>query len=180
MESLAQHYDEIVRTLTGGGIVVLRTDTIYGIVAQANNQVAVKKVFAAKQRPDEKTAIVLISSIDQLFDQPGRTCDTSWPGPYSIILPAPSAPIWLHREDNTVAYRMPQPAELRAIIAQTGPLIAPSANINGGVPAATIAQAKAYFGDTVDLYVDGGVVPRNTPPSQLLRLRDNGAVERLR
>lgn len=102
-----------------------------------------------------------------------------WPGKVSVIMPSVNAPIWIRRDNNSVAYRLPANAELRDLIAKTGPLIAPSANPEGYKPAMNIDEAYDYFGDGVDAYVDGGYVLDDTP-SQLLLVRDDGTVERLR
>lgn len=159
--------------LLAGGIGVLKTDTIYGIVARAEDESAVERVYMAKQRTPTKSPIVLISSPDQMFDTYDQTTYDSlhnyWPGPYSIIVPSTKAPAWLTRGNGSVAYRLPDDKNLRQLIETTGPLIAPSANPEGMQPAATIHQALGYFGNNVDFYVDSGEVPIDTPPSHLLR-----------
>lgn len=75
---------------------------------------------------------------------------------------------------------MPADEGLRELLRQTGPLIAPSANPEGAPPARTISEAEAYFGDGVDIYVDGGEVPLDINPSRLLRLHKDGSKEWLR
>jgi L-threonylcarbamoyladenylate synthase len=179
----ADSFDEtVVRLLKTGGIGVVRTDTLYGLVAVANNDVAVERVFATKGRANEKAPIVLISAMNQIFDQ----IDTSvgdrlaqvWPGKNSIILPSRRAPDWITRGNQSVAYRLPDSPELCALIDKTGPLVAPSANPEGLTPAMTIHQAENYFGDKVDFYVDSGEVTDDAP-SKLFRFGQNG-MERLR
>ena len=96
-----------------------------------------------------------------------KTLKKYWPGPNSIILPDANAPSWITRDTGTVAYRMiSSDIDLYALIAKTGPLIAPSANPEGLPPAKNIAQAKEYFGDQIDFYLDGGEIT-NTAPSNL-------------
>lgn len=167
----------------GGGIGVLRTDTLYGVVARADSEQAVERVYRLKSRNDAKSPIVLIGSVDQLFDEPNdatrREMSAVWPGKVSIIVPSVKAPHWLTRGNESVAYRLPGSEALRQLLAQTGPLIAPSANPEGKSPAMTIDEAVIYFGNEVDFYVDGGRVDDETP-SQLIRLADNGEMERLR
>ena len=174
--------ETIASLLRGGSIVVIRTDTLYGLVARADSQAAVERVYAVKKRTPSKSPIVLIDSFEQLFDSYDQaTTDRLgelWPGKNSVILPSRNAPAWLSRGNASVAYRMPDNSALRSLIAQTGPLIAPSANPEGLPPAMTIKEAKAYFGDSVDFYVDSGTVI-DTAPSQLFRLQPNG-LERLR
>ncbi|MEO7905222.1 MAG: L-threonylcarbamoyladenylate synthase [Candidatus Saccharimonadales bacterium] len=175
--------DEVVQTLRSGGMTVLRTDTLYGVVARADDQHAVERVYALKQRTPTKSPIVLIGSLDQLFDSYDPTTidrlNALWPAKVSIILPAVTAPQWLQRGNGSVAYRMPADDSLRALLQLTGPLIAPSANPEGQPPAMTIDQARHYFGDDVDAYIDGGIVTDDTP-SKLYRLTASGDMERLR
>jgi len=175
----------VAAVLDAGGIVVARTDTIYGILARADDERAVQRVFAVKGRSDYKSPIVLIASREQmLVPLPAREYELSlsvWPGPVTIAIPVDTAtaPAWLHRGNSEFGHRMPGKDDLRELIAVTGPLIAPSANHEGEEPAMDIERARAYFGDEIDLYVDGGRVEGGTP-SQLLRINESGEVERLR
>jgi len=176
-------FDEtVVRLLKTGGIGVVRTDTLYGLVAVANNDVAVERVFAVKGRANEKAPIVLISNMNQIFDQIDASISDHlakvWPGKNSVILPSHRAPDWITRGNQSVAYRLPNNPELCELIGKVGPLIAPSANPQGLVPAMTIHEAENYFSDKVDFYVDGGEVTDNTP-SKLFRFGQQG-MERLR
>lgn len=174
--------DEIAGILLNGGIGVIRTDTIYGIVAKADDEAAVNRVFSVKRRTPTKPPISLISSTDQLFDEYDQSVLNRlaelWPGKNTVILPAKIAPEWLMRGTQSVSYRLPNHAQLLKLIEKTGPLIAPSANPEGEEPAYNIDMAKAYFGDEVDFYVDGGTVTDNTP-SNLYRLLPDG-MEQLR
>lgn len=164
------HQEELVEVLKSGGVAALRTDTLYGLVARADDENAVERIYELKGRDADKACIVLVADQSQLYDQPSVSLDDKWPGPVSLILPSPSAPEWLHRGGRSLAYRLPADPILRQLINQTGPLIAPSANPQGSAPARNIEQARFYFGSEVDIYVDGGAVPANTPPSQLWRL----------
>lgn len=170
---------ELISVLMHGGIAVIRTDTIYGIVARANDEAAVERVFAAKGRNPDKSCIVLVADPKQAYGDLGAVkYDAS--RPTSILIDAPQAPTWLLRANNLLAHRVPNIPWLREVISETGPLIAPSANPEGMPPASTIEEAEAYFGDAVDLYVDGGKVPSDTPPSALIRIYDDGRIEQLR
>jgi L-threonylcarbamoyladenylate synthase len=179
----SDRFDEtIVSLLKKGGIGVVRTDTLYGLVALATNEAAVERIFAIKGRHDTKSPIVLISNMDQLFDPIDNNTKEQlkefWPGKNSVILPSHRAPGWITRGNQSVAYRLPDSTVLQELIDQVGPIVAPSANPQGEKPAMTIEEAKDYFGDNVDFYVDGGIVTDETP-SKLLRLGADG-VERLR
>lgn len=162
----------VAEILKSGGIAVLRTDTLYGIVASARDKDAVERIYDIKQRTPSKSPIVLIDSIDQLFDtydtQILATLHAYWPGPNSIILPSVNAPQWITRNNESVAYRIPNHPTLRSLLRIVGPIIAPSANPEGALPAATVKTAQKYFGDKVDVYVDEGEVLANTPSSLYL------------
>jgi len=173
---------EIADILKDGGVGVLRTDTLYGIVAPADNEAAVERVYQLKHRTPTKSPIVLIADLSMLFDEYDeatiKRLKELWPGRNSIILPSQKGPAWVTRGNASIAYRMPDNDELRSLVAKTGPLIAPSANPEGRAPAATIEAAVAYFGNMADFYVDGGEVTDDTP-SRLYRLTPND-LERLR
>ena len=174
---------EMVGLLQAGGIGVLRTDTLYGVVAVAEDEAAVQKVYELKGRDEHKSPIVLISDRAQLWDAVVATTESVladvWPGPVSVILPSIAAPLWIRRGNDSVAYRLPNDSRLCQLIAQTGPLIAPSANLQGKSPAMTIKKAIEYFGEHVDFYVDGSEVT-DASPSKLMLVDDKGEVTRLR
>src|SRR3990167_5451083 len=87
---------KLTEMLTEGSVGVLKTDTLYGLVARADNKQAVERIYDIKQRDDSKPLIVLISNISQLYDPLPESIDETvnglWPGKNSIVLPAPSAP----------------------------------------------------------------------------------------
>lgn len=179
----------IVDVLKSGGIVVLRTDTIYGIVTCADNRKNSDTIFAMKQRDADKSCIVLIASDEQMWDDVSRDAYQaakrvlSDAYPTSVIVPiGDRTPSWLVHHDqhqDDIAFRIPVTTPwLVEVLKQTGPLIAPSANLQGQPTATTIDEAYEYFGDAVDLYVDGGTV-ESAEPSHLYRVH-NGIAERLR
>ncbi|HEX6258990.1 MAG TPA: L-threonylcarbamoyladenylate synthase [Candidatus Saccharimonadales bacterium] len=173
----------IAALLQSGHIGVLRTDTLYGIVASIKHPDAVERVYQARNRELTKACIVLIGRQDDIIDPPptelAATLESYWPGPVSIILPAPHTPDYLTRGGDTLAYRLPADTRLQQLLLAVGPLVAPSANIAGMPPAHTMQEAQAYFGETVDFYVDGGEVS-DAQPSQLLEISADGSIRRLR
>lgn len=179
-------YGQVADCLLAGGIVVLRTDTIYGIVACAANEKACDTVFAIKQRDVDKACIVLVADETQVWDETSRQslailrAKVPEDFPTSLIVPvADETPAWIHHGKQDVAFRMPSTKPwLVEMLRQSGPVIAPSANLQGYEPARNIHEAFEYFGSAVDLYVDGGEVT-SSEPSHLYRL-NNGGVERLR
>lgn len=185
MQIISQLNDPILKnTLNSGGIAVLRTDTLYGLVALADNHSAVEKVYQAKKRDPNKSCIVLIDRLESSYATDKNLANSSLSvsndRPTSWLIPSEQAPDHLLRANNLLAYRIPQSDDLRQLITQVGPIIAPSANPEGQAPARTIDSAIVYFGELVDVYVDGGVVPADTAPSRIMKLHPNGRIEQLR
>lgn len=173
--------DAVLNILQGGGIAVLRTDTLYGIVARADDARAVARVFEVKQRDTDKPLIVLLAHSHDAWDGGDMLESFSHSErPTSVIIDSPHAPSWLRHHDGTVAYRVPASPELRALLAETGPLVAPSANPQGLPPARTVQAAKAYFDDAVDYYTDGGEVPTGSPASRIIRVAPDGTIDVIR
>jgi len=176
--------NEGVKILKNGGIGVMATDTIYGIVGQALNQNTVERIHSVKKRTPTKPFIILISSIDdlllfhiQISPELRRTLKSYWPGPVSIILDCHRDEFeYLHRGTKSLAFRLPASPELQEIIRTTGPLVAPSANPESLAPAQTVDEAKAYFNDSVDFYIQGNV---NENPSKIIKVT-NDAIEVIR
>lgn len=174
---------ELIELLKSGGIAVVRTDTLYGILARADNQSAVERVYKVKDRNPSKSCIILVDNPSSAYGH-STELDTDVHRfhdiPTSFLVESPNAPEWLLRQNTELAYRVPANDQLQKLLIKTGPLIAPSANPESLPPAQTIAEAKAYFGDKIDMYVDGGTVPNDVQPSRLLRVHQDGTTERLR
>jgi len=175
----------IVPILRTGGVAVLRTDTIYGIVACADDQSACERIYRAKGRDGTKPCIVLITNDAQIWDSVSRKAFVEaemylGDEPTSVVVPAgENTPAWIPHENGIIAFRIPNRPELRRLMLATGPLIAPSANLSGEAPAETVEQAEAYFGDAVDVYVDGGKV-EGAKPSHIVTVSKSGKVDRIR
>ena len=156
--------DSGTEILNTGGVGVLLTDTIFGLVGRALNKKAVERIYRIKGRDENKPFIILISSIKDLerFDispdeETMELLKKFWPGPVSVILNCPSEKFkYLHRNTKSLAFRLPKKSSLRRLIKITGPLVAPSANPQGLPPARTAKEAQMYFGDAVDFYKRGG------------------------
>ena len=177
-----QTFTHLTEVLKNGGIAVVRTDTIYGIIALASDEAAVEKVYAAKHRNSLKQCIVLIPNAKSVpahaalierysgLDQP----------PTSVIVPKSDEPEWLLRGGDTMAYRVVRDPFLKRVVEAVGPVIAPSANPEGLPPARTINEAGVYLGGNVDVYVDGGVVPDGVQASRIIHVNDDGSVTTIR
>jgi len=168
-----------IEILKNGGVGVIPTDTIYGLVGSALLPETVKRISELKKRADNKAFIVLISSIDdlKLFDinlskKNIEFLNKYWPGKMSLeIFSNLPKYKYLRNPDNTNAFRLPNKEDLIDLLKQTGPLVAPSANISYQPPAKNIEEAKKYFGDEVDFYEDGGEL--DSAPSTLVRIIEN-------
>lgn len=184
MEVSSESTDALVKLLRSGGVAVIRTDTVYGIVASADIETAVARVYQIKGRDPDKSCIILLDDMKEAYGHGARllheTAEDYSDTPTSFLVGGHGAPHWLLRENHELAYRVPHSVRLRQLLAKAGPLIAPSANPQGQPPAMTFDEARAYFGDTVDMYVNGGSVPLDTLPSRLLRINETGDVEQLR
>ena len=150
-----------------GHLVVLPTDTVYGIGADAFDPAAVRALLAAKGRGREMPPPVLISAattVDALAVRiPGYAralIDAFWPGPLTLVCHQQGSLQWdLGDTRGTVAVRMPDHEIAREVLERTGPLAVSSAN-RTGMPAATDAdQAEQMLGDEVDVIIDAGDSP---------------------
>jgi L-threonylcarbamoyladenylate synthase len=152
-------------------IAVIPTDTIYGIVCSAFNKKSVERLYEVRKRNLKKPMVVLISSVKDL-DLFGVKIDKKitnkyWPGKVSIIVPVKKFK-HLHRGKKSLAFRLPKNKKLIEFLKISGPLVAPSANIEGKKPARTIEEAKKYFTDKIDFYLDEGRL--NGKPSKIISL----------
>lgn len=178
--------DELRKTLKGNKIAVMPTDTIYGVVGRAENRETVEKIYALKKRVPDKPFIILISNINdiekfsiELSYDLRKVLASYWPSPISIIIDCPSGDFeYLHRGTNSLAFRMPKEESLLLLLSETGPLVAPSANTEGMPPAEDINQAKEYFKDGVDYYMDRGKIIGKA--SKLIKLHKDGSITILR
>jgi L-threonylcarbamoyladenylate synthase len=167
--------------LMNDGVVVLPTDTLYGLVASAWSKRAVEKIYEIKERDKSKALIVLIYSLTDLEKfgiKPGKKqtkiLAKIWPGEVSVLLACKSAKFkYIHRGTKEIAFRMigRNNIDLCNLIKKVGPIVAPSANIESFAPSETIKEAKLCFGDKVDLYISDG--RRKGDPSTLIRIKDS-------
>lgn len=143
--------------LKEGGVVVLPTDTIYGLCGSAQKKKTVEQIYNLKKRFPKKPMIVLISSFSDLkkFNVKlerwqKEILEKIWPGAISVIFRCLSEKFfYLHRGTKTIAFRFPAKKELLNILSVSGPLVAPSANWEGCRVAMNISEAKKYFGNKV-------------------------------
>ena len=181
MEFLKLTDSRLVDLLTHGGVGVLPTDTVYGLVCSAANVDAVAKLYALKSR-EKKPGTLIAASADQVIDlgiqeDVVHAVEKFWPG-VSVVMRANEHLAYIHQGLETLAVRVVADENLKAFLKQTGSLLTSSANLPGQPPANTVEEARVYFGDTVDFYVDGGDLS-GRQSSTLIRMKD-GVPEVLR
>lgn len=166
--------------LREGGIAAIPTDTLYGLAADPFNGAAVARLFTVKDRAKEKALPLVAASRAQVEASLGalsplasRLADAFWPGPLTLIVPAPPtlAPE-VTGGTGTVAVRVPDHAATRALCDACGwPLTATSANRSGEPPTADPTVVEHALGALIDLLVDAGQTPGG-PPSTIVDVTD--------
>jgi len=175
------------QTLGRAGLIVLPTDTVYGIGADAFSAFAVTALLEAKGRGRQSPPPVLIPSLDTLralADNPPaiafKLADKFWPGALTLIVRAQRSLSWdLGDTKGTVALRIPNNDFTLALLKEVGPLAVSSANLTGEPAATNIEKAEQYFQEKVGVYLDGGPTSSNKP-STILDLTDDGFVKVVR
>lgn len=174
--------------IKAGGVIVLPTDTVYGVGADAFDARAVASLLEAKQRGRDMPPPVLISDtavIDALArDIPrGATALAArfWPGALTLIMNAqPSLAMDLGETNGTIAVRVPAHDLTRDLLRRTGPLAVSSANVSGRPAATTAAEAETMLRGAVAVYLDAGPTPGNIPSTIVdFASSDDGVVRRL-
>lgn len=173
-----------------GELVVLPTDTVYGIGADAFRPAAVQSLLAAKGRGREMPPPVLVGSVraasalvEDLGPYGQDLIDEFWPGGLTLICRASRSLKWdLGDTKGTVAVRMPQNEIALELLVQTGPMAVSSANLTGQPAATTAEAAREQLGESVDVYLDGGPCEADVPSTivdltgEMPRLLRGGAV----
>ena len=149
--------DKIEKTLAAGGAVVLPTETVYGLFAQALNEEAVERVYELKRRPRDKALNLNVASLEEIYafskNQPtylDQLYQAFLPGPLIIILQAnDQVPTWINSGMDTVGFRIPKHSVTLDLIRKYGPLIGPSANLSGKVSGTSFQQIVMDFQEQV-------------------------------
>lgn len=148
-----------------GQLVVIPTDTVYGVAADAFNAAAVQKLLDAKGRGRQSPPPVLIDGpltltalAEQITPEMEKLAETFWPGGLTIVVPARSTLVWdLGDTNGTVAVRVPDHELTREFLRETGPLAVSSANLTGQPAALNAAEAKEQLGDSIEVYLSAGM-----------------------
>jgi len=167
------------RLLLDGGVVVIPTDTVYGIAAHPARAQAVARIRTIKGRPTNKPIALLAADIEAvtafgatLPPAARRLAAAYWPGALTLVLPC--------RGDACEGFRVPNHDAVRSLLAACGgTLRVTSANLSGSMPATTAVDALRDVGLEADLVIDGGVSPGGVA-STVVQVDANGAVTVLR
>jgi L-threonylcarbamoyladenylate synthase len=181
---LLQGIAEAEAALRRGELVVLPTDTVYGIAAEAFDPVAVDGLLKAKGRGRDMPPPVLVGTVRaamalvmDLTDTGKDLIDEFWPGGLTIVCRSSPTLVWdLGETKGTVALRMPLHHVALDLLKKTGPLAVSSANLSGQPPATTADEAMAQLGNSVSVYLDAGPCVGDVP-STIVDL--TGSVPRL-
>jgi len=163
-EGLAEGIEAAAEAVRRGEVVVLPTDTVYGVGVDAFAIDAVAAVLAVKGRGREMPLPVLVpnaQTVDGLATEvPDYVRDLMsafWPGPLTLVLHSQGSLMWdLGDTNGTVALRMPQNDIALSLLSEVGPMAVTSANISGQPPATTILDAATQLGSAVSVYLEAG------------------------
>lgn len=183
-----------------GDLIVLPTDTVYGVAADAFSPAAVARLLEAKGRGRQQPPPVLVSGratlralVSDVPEAVEALVEAFWPGGLTIVLPAQPSLTWdLGETRGTVAVRMPAHRLALELLEETGPLAVSSANKTGVAAALTAGQARDMLGDSVAVYLEDGIVETGIPSTivdattlvggadPVVRVLREGAIDRAR
>lgn len=178
--------NDIIKTLKDGKLVIMPTDTIYGIIGDATNEDVINKVYEVKERPHDKPLLILVSNLSMLHElvteipkETEKIIKKFWPGPLTILFKKSSkVSDTLTANSSLVAIRMPNDKRLLNIMNHLNrPLISTSANISSHNAITNPNQLEEKMKEKIDLIVDEGTV--NNEASTLITIV-NGKIEILR
>ena len=162
----------VAAVLKGGGILAMRTDTVYGLLASINRPDALEKLVRLKVRPAGKPFVLVaadwigVRAVTSHLPPVARSLGARyWPGPLTLVLPADeNLPEEVTAAGKTVAVRVPADPWLRAILQEVrAALAAPSANLPGQPPARDADEVVRIFGAGIDVVLDGGPAASGEP-----------------
>lgn len=190
--------DEATAVLKEGGIIAYPTETFYGLGARFDIAASLQRLYDLKGRPKEKAMPLIIGDVQLLkkvvsekwITNPphvaGLLIRSFWPGPLTLLFPAKEGLSgYLSADTGKVAVRVPGDSFALRLARKAGfPITATSANLSGKPPAREADEVKGYFGDAVNLVIDGGATPGGFPSTIIdvtggdLRIVREGIVSR--
>lgn len=173
--------------LIAGKVVAVPTETVYGLAASIVHPAAVESIYSIKGRPSSNPLIIHVSSLDQIIPYATEIppffyelASAFWPGPLTIVLPINTdlVPDKIRAGQPTAAFRIPNHPLVRELIALTGPLVMPSANISGRPSATSPSHVEHDFGADFPV-LDGGSSIKGVESTIVIYLSDRWEVIRL-
>jgi L-threonylcarbamoyladenylate synthase len=167
--------DETLRNaaqcILNGGIIAYPTETVYGLGARYDDDEILGRLYNLKKRPTDKTMPLIIGAVSDLdllvehiTDSAGKIMETLWPGPLTLVFRAKKGLSAYIIRESGIALRMPGESFALKLVRTVGmPITSTSANISGMPPARDALTAARYFGLEVDMIIDGGASPSDTP-----------------
>lgn len=162
----AHELQSALEILQNGGLVAFPTDTVYGLGALAFDNTAIKSIYTAKNRPIERAIPILIGDIKDLdqvaVDIPQMALTFAahfWPGPLTCVVPKKQTLPPAVSATATVAVRIPDHADARALLHLVGPMAVTSANISGEPSPSTAREVYDQLAERIPLILDGGPTP---------------------
>lgn len=181
------------QAIARGELIVMPTDTVYGIAADAFTPSAVQRLLDAKGRGRDQPPPVLVAGqaalaalVEEIPEPVQNLVDEFWPGGLTIVLPAQPSLAWdLGDTLGTVAVRMPDQRVALELLEETGPLAVSSANLTGEAAAVSVENAERMLRDSVAVYLDGGMSATGIPSTiidatSLVRRGDDAGEARIR
>ncbi len=164
-------FEAAADAVASGRVIVLPTDTVYGVGADPFSPAAVQRLLDAKRRGRDMPPPVLVAEVEMVRslvrgvdERLEAIAGAFWPGPLTLIATAPDGlRMDLGERGSTIAVRVPAHEFTRELLRRTGPLAVSSANISGRDAALTIADAVDQLGDSVSVYLDGGTMSGPVP-----------------
>lgn len=181
--AFATSIPQATAALLSGGVGVMPTDTVYGLLARAQDRRAVTRLYQLKSR-ERKPGTIIAANVQQLvaLGVPQHYLSQVkhlWPNPLSIVIPLGKNLDYLHQDVGAGALRVVADKQLQKLLLRTGPLLTSSANQPGQPSAANIQEAWDYFKNDVDFYVDGGDLS-DRAPSTIIQITSDGTTTVLR
>ncbi len=169
--------EQAAAAASAGELIVIPTDTVYGIGTRPDDAAAIHRLFEAKGRPLDLSLAVLVPSVAAaraiaVFEQAAeRLAGRFWPGPLTLVLPRTEASVsWdLGSDEGTIGVRMPHHPLALAVLARIGPLAVSSANRTGEPPASDCDALSRALGDRVAVFLCQDQ-PLAGPPSTVVQL----------
>lgn len=165
------HLTQAINTIAQGGVLAYPTEAVWGLGCAPDNDAAIQKILALKQRSWKKGLVVVAASFEQLrpwllpiSESDLAMLQATWPGPVTWVLPCKEqVSSWLKGEHNTLAVRVSAHPLVRELCEQVGPLVSTSANPAGLEPARSQQQVEEYFSHHLDYILSGELGGRSQP-----------------